>query len=135
MKLKLLGVAALGCALMAGGAPLAQATTNDAAAPYITKPGVHTHYSGNLAYFSAHIYCGQWKGIVTLQIGTQGQPVYRATKYVCERASSTDVSFVLSGSKLPVTGKYEYTLKVGRHDRDGNVTRWTHSLHGLFTKY
>jgi hypothetical protein len=135
MKLKLLGAVALGTAALAGGAPRAQATTNDAAAPYITKPGVRTHYAGNIAFFSAHIYCGDWKGIVQLQIGTQGVPVYRATKLVCERATSTDVSFTVSGSKLPVTGKYEYTMKVGRHDHDGNVTRWTHSLHGLFTKY
>jgi hypothetical protein len=135
MKLKLLGAIALGCAAVAGGAPVAQATTNDAAAPYITKPGVSTHYSGNTAFFSAHVYCGDWKGIVQLQVGTQGVAVYRATKYICERASSTNVTFTLSGSRLPVRGKYEYTLKVGRHDRDGNVTRWTHSLHGFFNKY
>src|SRR5215475_9278749 len=117
-RVKLLGALALGCAVVGAGAPIASATTNDAAAPYITKPGVRTHYSGNVAFFSAHVYCGNWKGIAQLQIGTQGQAVYHATKYICERASSTNVSFTLSGSRLPVTGRYEYTFKVGRHDRD-----------------
>ena len=118
-RVKLLGALALGCAAIGAGAPIASATTNDAAAPYITKPGVRTHYAGNLAFFTAHVYCGDWKGIAQLQIGTQGVPVLKRTKYICERASSTNVSFVVSGSSLPVTGRYEYTFKVGRHDRNG----------------
>jgi hypothetical protein len=129
---KLLGAVALGCAVVGGG--VASATTNDAAAPYITKPGVRTHYSGNLAFFSAHVFCGQWKGVAELQVGTQGVAVLHRRKYICERAQSTDVTFTISGSSLPVRGKYEYTFKVGRHDKNGNPTRWTHSLHGFFVK-
>src|SRR4051794_7685673 len=125
-RVKLLGAVALGCAVL-GGAGVASATPNDAAAPYITKPGVRTHYSGTLALFTAHVFCGDWKGVAQLQVGTAGVPVLHRTKYICERARSTDVTFAVSAGQLPVRGKYEYTFKVGRHDRDGNVTRWTHA--------
>src|SRR4051812_21144115 len=134
MKLKALTLAAVACTALAAAAP-AGATSTDAAAPYLLKPGVNARYSDNVAYFSARVFCGDWKGIAQLTIGTQGVRVLTKSKYICERASSTTISFAVSGSSLPVDGRYQYTLKVGRHDRDGNATRWTHSLHGFFTKY
>jgi hypothetical protein len=106
-----------------------------AAAPYITVPGVHAYYSGNVAVFTAHVQCGDWKGIAALKVGTQGVRVLTRALYICENGGSTNVRFVISGSQLPVDGKYQYTILVGRHDAAGNVTRWTHSLSGFFTKY
>ena len=67
-KAKLFGALALACVAAGGSAQVAAATTNDAAAPYITKPGVQTRYAGSFALFSAHVFCGQWKGIAQLQI-------------------------------------------------------------------
>jgi hypothetical protein len=133
-KLKGIALAAMTCTALAAAAP-AGATSNDAAAPYLTRPGVSAHYSGNVAFFSAHVYCGDWKGIAQLTVGTQGVRVLTKTKYICERATSTTVSFAVSGNQLPVDGRYQYTIRVGRHDANGNVTRWTHSLSGFFTKY
>jgi hypothetical protein len=133
MKRTALALAAVAATAIAA-APAGAAST-DAAAPYLLKPGVNAQYSGNVAYFSARVYCGDWKGIAQLTIGTQGVRVLTKTKYICERASSTTVSFAVSGANLPVDGRYQYTLKVGRHDSDGNPTRWTHSLHGFFNKY
>jgi len=106
-----------------------------AAAPFITVPGVHAYYAGNTAVFTAHIQCGDWKGIAALKVGTQGVRVLTRALYICENGGSTNVRFTISGSQLPVDGKYQYTILVGRHDADGNVTRWTHSLSGFFTKY
>jgi hypothetical protein len=135
-KLKGLAIAgAVAATALAAVAAPAGAASADAAAPYLLKPGVNAHYSANVAYFTARVYCGDWKGIAQLTIGTQGVRVLTKTKYICERASSTTVNFAIAGGALPVDGRYQYTIKVGRHDREGNATRWTHSLHGFFTKY
>jgi hypothetical protein len=45
------------------------------------------------------------------------------------------VHFVLSVSELAKYGHgtYQYSLRVGRHDAQGNVTRYTDSFSHLFT--
>src|SRR4051794_15635397 len=106
-----------------------------AAAPFITTPGVHAYYSGNVAIFTAHVHCGDWKGVAALKVGTQGVRVLTRALYICETGGDSTVRFAVSGDQLPVDGKYQFTILVGRHDSDGNVTRWTHSLSGFFTKY
>jgi hypothetical protein len=106
-----------------------------AAAPYITVPGVHAYYSGNVAVFTARVHCGDWKGVAALKVGTQGVRILTRALYICENGGDSTVRFTVSGSQLPVSGKYQYTILVGRHDAAGNVTRWTHSLSGFFTKY
>ena len=123
------------CATAVGAAVAAPTQAQAAAAPFITVPGVHAYYAGNTAVFTAHIQCGDWKGIAALKVGTQGVRVLTRAVYICEDGGSTNVRFTISGSQLPVDGKYQYTILVGRHDADGNVTRWTHSLSGFFTKY
>ena len=66
------------------------------------------------------------RGAVTTEVATTG---------TVQPAQTRSLSFAVSGSQLPVDGKYQYTILVGRHDANGNVTRWTHSLSGFFTKY
>ena len=123
------------CATAAGAAIAAPQSAQAAAAPYITVPGVHASYAGNTAVFTAHIQCADWKGIAALKVGTQGVRILTRALYICEYGGTANVRFTISGDQLPVDGKYQYTLLVGRHDADGNVTRWTHSLSGFFTKY
>ena len=123
------------CATAIGAGIAAPPSAQAAAAPYITTPGVHAYYAGNVAVFTAHIQCSDWKGIAALKVGTQGVRVLTRALYICENGGSTNVRFTIAGDQLPVTGKYQYTILVGRHDADGNVTRWTHSLSGFFTKY
>jgi hypothetical protein len=118
-----------------GAAVAAPTSAQAAAAPFITVPGVHAYYAGNTAVFTAHIHCGDWKGIAALKVGTQGVRVLTRAIYICDAGGDTDVRFTISGSQLPVDGRYQYTFLVGRHDADGNVTRWTHSLSGFFNKY
>ena len=128
------GAAALSVAAV-GAAVAAPQSAQAAAAPFIATPGVHAYYAGNVAVFTARVYCGDWKGVAALKVGTQGVRVLTRAEYICETGGSTMVRFVISGSQLPVSGRYQYTLLVGRHDADGNVTRWTHSLSGFFVKY
>jgi hypothetical protein len=128
-------LAAAICATAVGAGIAAPSSAQAAAAPYITTPGVHAYYAGNVAVFTAHIQCSDWKGIAALKVGTQGVRVLTRALYICENGGSTNVRFTVSGDQLPVDGKYQYTILVGRHDADGNVTRWTHSLSGFFTKY
>ena len=118
------------CATAVGAGIAAPTQAQAAAAPFITVPGVHASYAGNTAVFTAHIQCGDWKGIAALKVGTQGVRVLTRALYICENGGSTNVRFAVSGSQLPVDGKYQYTILVGRHDAAGNVTRWTHSLSG-----
>ena len=117
-----------------GAAVAAPQSAQAAAAPFITVPGVHAYYAGNTAIFTAHVHCGDWKGVAALKVGTQGIRVLTRAEYICEYGGDTTVRFAISGSQLPVDGRYQYTLLVGRHDADGNVTRWTHSLSGFFYK-
>ena len=128
-------LAAALCVTAAGAAVAAPSSAQAAAAPFITVPGVHAYYAGNTAVFTAHIHCGDWKGIAALKVGTQGVRVLTRAIYICETGGDTNVRFTISGSQLPVDGRYQYTFLVGRHDADGNVTRWTHSLSGFFNKY
>ena len=128
-------LAAALCATAVGAAVAAPTQAQAAAAPFITVPGVHAYYAGNTAVFTAHIQCGDWKGIAALKVGTQGVRILTRALYICEYGGTANVRFTISGDQLPVDGKYQYTLLVGRHDAAGNVTRWTHSLSGFFTKY
>src|SRR3954469_21752931 len=128
--------AAAALTLAAVGAGIAAPQQAHAAAsPFITTPGVHAYYSGNVAIFTARVYCGDWKGVAALKVGTQGVRILTRAEYICEAGGSTPGRFSISGSQLPVSGRYQYTMLVGRHDADGNVTRWTHSLSGFFVKY
>ena len=128
-------LAAAICATAVGAGIAAPQNAQAAAAPFITVPGVHAYYAGNVAVFTAHIQCGDWKGVAALKVGTQGVRVLTRALYICEYGGSTTVRFAISGDQLPVDGNYQYNLLVGRHDADGNVTRWTHSLSGFFVKY
>src|SRR5690349_4375137 len=123
------------CATAVGAGIAAPQNAQAAAAPFITVPGVHAYYSGNVAVFTAHIQCGDWKGVAALKVGTQGVRVLTRALYICEYGGTTNVRFTVSGDQLPVSGRYQYTFLVGRHDADGTVTRWTHSLSGFFVKY
>ena len=123
------------CATAVGAGIAAPQNAQAAAAPFITVPGVHAYYAGNTAVFTAHIHCGDWKGVAALKVGTQGVRVLTRALYICENGGDTTVRFTVAGDQLPVDGTYQYTILVGRHDADGNVTRWTHSLSGFFTKY
>jgi hypothetical protein len=79
------------------------------------------------------VFCGDWKGIAQFTAGRGGHVYYKRTIYVCERTRSARVRFVVRPAELGPSGKYQYRLKVGRHDTNGNVTRWTHSLYGNFS--
>jgi hypothetical protein len=128
--LKLLGAA---LALFVVCASFAQAAPTDAAAPYIVKPGVRESFRGGSGIFTARVFCGQWEAIVQFTAGIGGQRVYTKTIYICESRRSANVRFVIRPSQLAQDGRYAYRLKVGRHDANGNVTRWTHGLTGNFT--
>jgi hypothetical protein len=117
---------ALGALAMGGSAV---AGTDNAAAPYIEKPGVTRDFSaGTVARFSANIYCGKWKGVAVFHVGKGGQGVF-------DKTTHTTVHFVLSAAELAKYGHgvYSYSLRVGRHDASGNITRYTDSSTHLFT--
>jgi hypothetical protein len=121
-------------ALALGGSAVAQ--PKDAAAPYIEKPGVTRDFSaGTVARFSANIFCGKWKGVAVFHVGKGGQGVFDKSTFICDSATHTTVHFVLSVAELAKFGHgtYEYTLRVGRHNDKGQVTRFTDSYSHLFT--
>ena len=123
-----LGALALGGSAVAG--------TDNAAAPYIEKPGVTRDFSaGTVARFSANIFCGKWKGVAVFHVGKGGQGVFDKTTFICDTASHTTVHFVLSVAELAKYGHgtYSYSLRVGRHDAAGHITRYTDSFTHLFT--
>ena len=91
------------CATAIGAGIAAPQSAQAAAAPYITTPGVHAYYAGNVAVFTAHIQCSDWKGIAALKVGTQGVRVLTRALYICENGGSTNVRFTISGDQLPVT--------------------------------
>ena len=129
-------VLAVGALMAAGPAAATPSARSDAAAPYIEKPGVTRDFSaGTVARFSANIYCGKWKGIAVFHVGKGGQGVFDKTTLICNTAKRTTVHFVLSVSELQRYGygTYEYSLRVGRHDADNKVTRYTDSFNHLFT--
>lgn len=123
-------VAALALAGPAG------AHRTDAAAPYIEKPGVVRDFSGvTVAKFTAKVWCGKWKGIAVFHVGKGGQGVFDKTTFICDNAKSTVVHFSLNVSELVKYGHgtYEYSLRVGRHNDKGQVTRYTDAYTHLFT--
>jgi hypothetical protein len=106
------------------------------AAPYIEKPGVTRDFSaGTVARFSANIFCGKWKGVAVFHVGKGGQGVFDKSTFICASATHTTVHFVLSVSELEKYGHgvYQYSLRVGRHDASGNITRYTDAYTHLFT--
>ncbi len=124
---------ALGALAISGSAT---AGIDGAAAPYIEKPGVTRDFSaGTVARFSANIYCGKWKGVAVFHVGKGGQGVFDKTTFICDTASHTTVHFVLSVAELAKYGHgtYSYSLRVGRHDASGHITRYTDSFTHLFT--
>jgi hypothetical protein len=124
---------ALGTLAISGSAA---AQTDNAAAPYIEKPGVTRDFSaGTVARFSANIFCGKWKGVAVFHVGKGGQGVFDKTTFICDTATHTTVHFVLSVAELAKYGHgtYQYSLRVGRHDASGNITRYTDSYTHLFT--
>lgn len=130
-KLKLLGallVLFVVCVSFAQAAP-----TQNPAAPYILEPGVKESFRSGSGIFTARVFCGPWEAIVQFTAGIGGQRVFTKTIYVCESRRSANVRFVIRPSQLAQSGRYAYRLKVGRHDADGDVTRWTHALTGNFT--
>ncbi|HEY1480866.1 MAG TPA: hypothetical protein VGF46_12585 [Gaiellales bacterium] len=114
----------------------AAAHPSDAAAPYIEKPGVTRDFSaGTVAKFSANIYCGKWKGVAVFHVGKAGVGVFDKRTFICDSAKRTTVHFVLSVAELEKYGHgtYEYSLRVGRHNDKGEVTRYTDAFSHLFT--
>jgi hypothetical protein len=129
-KVKLVGavsVAVIGAAFFAHSG-----STQNPAAPYIVEPGISERFRGGTGIFTARVFCGTWKAIAQFTAGTGQVVYYKRTIYVCERTRNARVRFVVRPSQLGPSGKYQYRLKVGRHDANGNVTRWTHSLYGNF---
>jgi hypothetical protein len=121
-------------ALALGGPAGAQRT--DAAAPYIEKPGVTRDFSGvTVARFAARVWCGKWKGIAVFHDGKGGQGVFDKRTFICDNATHTTVHFTLNVSELRRygAGTYQYSLRVGRHNDKGQVTRYTDSFSHLFT--
>ena len=123
---------AVACALVAAVVFPSGAATQNPAAPYIASPGVTERFRGGAAIFTARIFCGNWKAIVELTAGINGQRSYTRTIYVCAETKTARVRFVIRRGQLGPDGKYQYRLKVGRHDANGKVVRWTHSLYGNF---
>jgi hypothetical protein len=124
---------ALGALALAGPAA---ASSSDAAAPYIEKPGVQRDFSqGTVARFTATIWCGKYKGIAVFHVGKGGTGVFDKTTFICDSATHTTVHFVLSVAELQKYGHgtYQYSLRVGRHNDKGQVTRYTDSFTHLFT--
>lgn len=129
-KWKLLG--AVSASLVACGLFAQAASTQNPAAPYILEPGVNESFRGGAGIFTARVFCGDWKAIVEFTAGIGGQRVYTKTIYVCETRRTVRVRFTIRPSQLSQFGRYQYRLKVGRHDNSGRVTRWTHSITGNF---
>jgi hypothetical protein len=133
------GGRAVAVAIAAGALALAApagAQRTDAAAPYIEKPGVTRDFSGvTVARFAARIWCGKWKGIAVFHVGKGGQGVFDKTTFICDNATHTTVHFTLNVSELRRYGHgtYQYSLRVGRHNDKGQVTRYTDSFSHLFT--
>ena len=124
---------ALGALALAGPAG---AHRTDAAAPYIEKPGVTRDFSGvTVARFSDRIWCGKYKGIAVFHVGKSGQGVFDKTSFICDSAKATTVHFSLNVSELVRYGHgvYQYSLRVGRHNDKGQVTRYTDAFTHLFT--
>ena len=124
---------ALGTLALAGPAC---AHPSDAAAPYIEKPGVVRDFSGvTVARFSAKVWCGKYKGVAVFHVGKGGQGVFDKTTFICDTAKSTTVHFSLNVSELVRYGHgtYQYSLRVGRHNDKGQVTRYTDAFTHLFT--
>jgi hypothetical protein len=114
----------------------AGAHRTDAAAPYIEKPGVTRDFSGvTVARFAARIWCGKFKGIAVFHVGKGGQGVFDKTTFICDNATHTTVHFTLNVSELKRFGHgtYQYSLRVGRHNDKGQVTRYTDAFTHLFT--
>ncbi len=106
-----------------------------AARPYILRPGgVKETYRNGFGIFTADIICGRWSTIVQFTAGTGGQRVFTKTIYVCESSTRASVRFTLKPAQLAEDGNYQFRLKVGRHNNNGDVTRWTDSIVGSFTK-
>jgi hypothetical protein len=130
---------AVALAVVAGALALvgpAAAQRTDAAAPYIEKPGVTRDFSGvTVARFAARIWCGKYKGIAVFHVGKGGQGVFDKTTFICDNAKFTTVHFTLNVSELQRYGHgtYQYSLRVGRHNDKGQVTRYTDSITHLFT--
>jgi hypothetical protein len=121
-------------ALLGAFAMFAQpAATQGPAAPYIVEPGVNEVFHNGKGVFTARIFCGPWQGVVQFTAGTAGKRFYTRTVYVCENTEYANVRFTVRPGQLGPNGNYQYRLKVGRHDSDGYVTRWTHSLVGTFS--
>ncbi len=89
-------------------------------------------FVGGSGRFTAEIFCGPWKGVVQFTAGTAGRRYVTRTIYVCDNTETARVSFKVRPSQLGPDGNYQYRIKVGRHDADGDVTRWTHSMTGTF---
>jgi hypothetical protein len=124
---------ALGALALAGPAG---AQRTDAAAPYIEKPGVVRDFSGvTVAKFTAKIWCGKFKGVAVFHVGKGGQGVFDKTTFICDNATHTTVHFSLHVSELEKYGHgtYQYSLRVGRHNDKGQVTRYTDAFTHLFT--
>ena len=85
--------------------------------------------------FTATVWCGKWKGIAVFHVGKGGQGVFDKTTFICDRATHTTVHFSLNVSELQRYGHgtYQYSLRVGRHNDKGQVTRYTDSFTHLFT--
>jgi hypothetical protein len=123
----------LGTLALAGPAG---AQRSDAAAPYIEKPGVTRDFSGvTVARFSAKIWCGRYKGIAVFHVGKSGQGVFDKTTFICDNSTHTTVHFTLNVLELRRYGRgtYQYSLRVGRHNDKGQVTRYTDAFTHLFT--
>jgi len=124
---------AFGALALAGPAG---AHRTDAAAPYIEKPGVVRDFSGGtVARFTATIWCGKFKGIAVFHVGKGGQGVFDKSTFICDSATHTTVHFTLSVAELAKYGHgtYQYSLRVGRHNDKGQVTRYTDAFSHLFT--
>jgi hypothetical protein len=125
-------VVAAAASLVVFGLFAQAASTQGAAAPYILEPGVRESFRAGSGIFTARIFCGDWRAIVEFTAGIRGQRVFTRTIYVCERPTRATVRFVIRPRNLQENGRYQYRLKVGRHDNSGRVTRWTDSLIGHF---
>jgi len=120
-------------ATIAAFAAFAQpAASQGPAAPFISEPGINEVFRSGSGTFTARIFCGNWKGVVQFTAGTQGKRYVTRTVYVCENTESETVRFTVRPNQLGPNGNYQYRIKVGRHDADGDVVRWTHALTGSF---
>jgi hypothetical protein len=120
-------------AMAAAAAFAPTASSSSPAAPYILEPGIQDVYRGGAGTFSADIFCGNWKAVVQFTAGINGKRYVTRTVYVCDVKDSARVTFKVRPAQLGPDGNYQYRIKVGRHDADGDVVRWTHGLTGTFT--